>query len=81
MDSETGEYVEVRPLLAVENRVWVPFDEIPKDIINAAVAIEDKRFWEHDGVDWMRTLSACALFLKESKTENSQRAPVRSRSS
>ena len=68
MDSEKGEYVELRPLLAVENRVWVPFDEIPKDIINAAVAIEDKRFWEHDGVDWMRTLSASANMFIGSST-------------
>lgn len=59
-DNKTGEYFELRPLMAVENRVWVPFAEIPDDIINAAVSIEDKRFWEHDGVDWMRTLSASA---------------------
>ena len=57
---ETGEYQEVRQLLAVENRIWVNYDEIPVDMINAAVAIEDKRFWEHDGVDWMRTLAASA---------------------
>ncbi len=57
---ETGAYEEIRQLLAVENRIWVNYDEIPADMINAAVAIEDKRFWEHDGVDWMRTLAASA---------------------
>lgn len=61
---QTGEYEELRQLLAVENRVWVSFDEIPANIINATVAIEDKRFWEHDGVDWIRTLGASAnMFL------------------
>lgn len=59
-DPETGEFVEIRQLLTSENRIWVNFEEIPKDMINAAVAIEDKRFWEHDGVDWMRTLAASA---------------------
>ncbi len=55
-----GEYEEIRQLLAVENRIWVNYEEIPTDMINATVAIEDKRFWEHDGVDWMRTLAASA---------------------
>ena len=57
---ETGEYEEIRQLFASENRIWVNYEEIPTDMINAAVAIEDKRFWEHDGVDWMRTLAASA---------------------
>lgn len=58
--NKAGEYVEMRQLFAAENRIWADFDEIPKDMINATVAIEDKRFWEHDGVDWMRTLGASA---------------------
>lgn len=61
---ETGEYEPLCQLLAVENRVWVDYADIPRDIINATVAIEDKRFWEHDGVDWQRTLGASAnIFL------------------
>ena len=30
-----------------------------EDLINAAVAIEDKRFYEHQGVDWITTIKAC----------------------
>ena len=61
---ETGKYEELRQLLALENRIWVTYDEIPADLINATVAIEDKRFWVHDGVDWQRTLAASAnMFL------------------
>jgi penicillin-binding protein 1A len=32
-------------------RVWVPFAEIPKHVQKAFVAAEDKRFYEHHGVD------------------------------
>lgn len=46
------------------NRVWVPYDEIPQDLVHAAVAIEDKRFFQHQGVDWFRTTGACInMFL------------------
>lgn len=38
-----------------ENRVWVSYSDMPEDLINAVVAIEDKRFWTHGGVDWIRT--------------------------
>lgn len=34
-----------------ENRVWVDFDSLPKNYINAVVSIEDKNFWKHQGVD------------------------------
>lgn len=33
------------------NRVYVTLDEIPKDIQHAFVAIEDERFYEHNGID------------------------------
>lgn len=38
-----------------ENRTWVSYEDIPEDLVNAAIAIEDKRFWTHNGVDWIRT--------------------------
>lgn len=38
---------------------WATIDEIPEDLIHAAVAIEDKRFYEHQGVDWFTTVKAC----------------------
>ena len=33
------------------NRVYVYYDQIPKDMVNAFVAIEDQRFWTHNGID------------------------------
>lgn len=42
-----------------EDRKWATLDEIPQDMINATIAIEDKRFYEHQGVDWITTIKAC----------------------
>ncbi len=42
------------------DRQWASIDEIPEDLVNAAIAIEDKRFYEHQGVDWITTVKACA---------------------
>ena len=42
------------------DRQWASLNEIPEAMIHAAVAIEDKRFYEHQGVDWITTVKACA---------------------
>ena len=42
------------------DRQWASLDEIPEAMVKAAVAIEDKRFYEHQGVDWITTVKACA---------------------
>ncbi len=54
-DRETGEYKELCTVANTTSSIPVTFDEIPDDLINATVAIEDKRFWDHHGVDWLRT--------------------------
>ncbi len=36
---------------AVEGRVFVPFEAVPRRVIDAVVASEDQRFWSHPGVD------------------------------
>ena len=38
-----------------ENRIEVSIEDIPKDVQYAFVATEDKRFYDHEGVDWIRT--------------------------
>ncbi len=58
MDESTGQWVEVETISGKENRIWADYDDIPEYVKNAAVAIEDKRFWEHQGVDWKRTIGA-----------------------
>ena len=41
---------------------YVPRSEIPDALINAFVAIEDKRFYRHRGVDWYRTIAASVTY-------------------
>ncbi|MBQ1437787.1 MAG: transglycosylase domain-containing protein [Ruminococcus sp.] len=55
-----GEFKEYQKLYSKENRIWVNNEDIPQAMRDAQVAIEDKRFFEHIGVDWTRTLSAMA---------------------
>jgi penicillin-binding protein 1A len=50
-----GEWVEVQRLSGDENRIWISIDEIPQHVIDAVVANEDHRFFEHEGVDWYAT--------------------------
>lgn len=57
-DRETGRWKELKKLYSSENRVWVGLEEIPINLKNACVAIEDKRFNEHNGVDWIRSMRA-----------------------
>ena len=60
---ETGEFEEYQTLYGVENRIWVNLNEMPDYMAKAVVAIEDKRFYEHHGVDWTRTGSAVVALL------------------
>ena len=57
-DDKTGEFKEYQTLYSTENRIWVDNQDITQAMKDAVVAIEDKRFYDHDGVDWARTLSA-----------------------
>ena len=41
-----------------ENRIEVPFEEISPNLINAVIAVEDPRFYEHGGVDIISLLRA-----------------------
>lgn len=55
-DPDTQEQTVVKELYSGQNREWVSYSEIPQTLINVTVAAEDKRFWEHHGVDWLRTI-------------------------
>ena len=41
-----------------QNRIYVEIEEIPKNLINAVISIEDARFFEHHGVDLKRMVGA-----------------------
>jgi penicillin-binding protein 1A len=48
----------ITPLHAEQNRVIVPLSKIPENIRNAVVAIEDKRYYDHMGIDVKALLRA-----------------------
>ena len=57
--NESGDIEKLQNLYAENNRDWVDYENIPEDLLHATIAIEDKRFFEHQGVDWITTIKAC----------------------
>ncbi|MBO4941097.1 MAG: PBP1A family penicillin-binding protein [Clostridia bacterium] len=55
-------------LSAEQNRIWVDFDDIPQDMKDAFVSIEDERFYSHSGFDIRRTFKAFLVFVKNKLT-------------
>jgi len=43
---------------AKENRTPIKFNELPQNLVNALVATEDERFYEHSGIDFRGTARA-----------------------
>lgn len=58
-DNATGEWLVLDTLFGNQgNRQIVEYSQFPQHLIDALVAIEDKRFWNHHGVDWEGTAAA-----------------------
>ena len=49
---------------AEENREIIPFSAMSENIKNAIIAIEDKRFYEHQGVDYIRIIGAAIADIR-----------------
>ena len=62
---ENGNLVEdvSQRLSSGKNIMWVSYNDIPDDLVNAFIAIEDKRFKDHHGVDWKTTIGATLKFF------------------
>lgn len=60
-----GEEVELEEdrLYGGENRLWASYGEMPTQLIDAYIAVEDQRFMTHNGIDAKRTLSALFNFF------------------
>jgi penicillin-binding protein 1A len=43
---------------SIEKRSWVPLRKVPQDLVNAVIAIEDRKFYDHWGVDIKRIIGA-----------------------
>src|SRR3954465_9750391 len=42
----------------VENRETIPYEQMPRDLINAVVAMEDNKFYQHSGYDFFGIVRA-----------------------
>jgi penicillin-binding protein 1A len=59
----------ITQLHAVEDRVVLPSSQIPSWIRDAAVAIEDRRFYQHHGIDGRAILRASYVNLRDGSIE------------
>ncbi|MFW6084405.1 MAG: penicillin-binding protein 1A [Gemmatimonadota bacterium] len=48
---------------AVERRTAVAYEDIPPKLIEVFVAVEDRRFWDHGGIDLLRSFRAFVDFV------------------
>ena len=60
---------EVITKLMVENRIWVKLRDIPEQLVQAVLAVEDHRFYEHHGISIRRILSALWQDIKSMSPE------------
>ena len=69
-DRENGEIDTSSPIelkdeqIFLQKHEWFSFYDMPKSLSNAFIAIEDHRFYEHNGVNWMRTGEATLNYIK-----------------
>lgn len=47
--------------LFTQRRLMTPLDQVPQNLVNAVLATEDARFWDHWGVDVIRIVKAAAV--------------------
>ncbi|PSL50541.1 penicillin-binding protein 1A [Salsuginibacillus halophilus] len=68
--SEAAEFYDannefVTQLEGTENRSLVDIEEVPEDVKNAFIAVEDERFYSHSGVDVRRVFGAVFANISE----------------
>ncbi len=62
-DAEGNEMTKL--VAADSNRSWVKMNQIPQDLADAFVAIEDMRFYEHNGIDLIGIMRAAKIALRD----------------
>lgn len=55
--------LEDQRLYSSDNSIWVSYEKFPDNLVDAFVSVEDKRFFDHNGVDWMRTGKAVITYF------------------
>ena len=54
---------QIGQMSAGENRLMIDYEDLTQHLIDAVVAIEDERFWTHEGVDIKRTGAAIVTYI------------------
>lgn len=55
---------EIAKLRSGADSSYVTYEQMPESVLKAFVAIEDKRFYKHHGVDWGSTVKSAYLLIK-----------------
>ena len=50
-----------------EQRIEIPFERMSPNLIKAVVSVEDQRFYDHNGVDFIRVAAAAVRNLQEGR--------------
>ena len=53
----------------IQNRLPIAYEQIPKEMVNAVVAEEDNRFFEHHGVDYFGVLRAAVSNYRQGRVK------------
>lgn len=61
--NSSGDWEEYQRIHGDENRIWVDIEQIPTQLVDAFISIEDQRFYTHTGIDWKRTAGAFVNYL------------------
>ncbi|WP_160920086.1 transglycosylase domain-containing protein [Pseudalkalibacillus hwajinpoensis] len=56
---------KITDIVGKEHRKVVSFDEIPEHVVNAFIAVEDVRYWDHNGVDIKRIGGAVVANIQD----------------
>ncbi len=64
-----GNEVMLKQLSSDQNRVLIELDELPQHVIDAFISAEDARFFDHEGVDWKRTIAVTVNMVIHGGTE------------
>lgn len=64
--NNSGQFMDM--VVSDEHRTVVPFKDVPDNLKNAIISIEDERFKSHKGIDYKRTIGATFITISNKIT-------------
>lgn len=55
---------QLAALAETEDATYLGYEDIPADVVNAFVSVEDRTFWNNSGVDYKGILRVCVNYVK-----------------